>query len=113
MCVRKAQGLDVNQRGSEAPGVKADYGKPQYRLIPPRGLAPIVAVLTYGAHKYAPDNWKNVPQARERYADALLRHVFAWLEGEKLDPESGLHHLAHAGCCVLFLLHFEGAEEDA
>ena len=110
-CFRKVNNMSLSQRGDEAPGVKADHGKPQPRLLPPKPLMSIVDVLTYGAHKYAPDNWKKVPQARERYADALLRHVFAWLDGESHDPESGLHHLSHAGCCILFLLHFELEEE--
>mgnify|MGYP001558282212 CR=1 FL=1 len=39
--------------------------------------------------------------------DALQRHLTAWWEGEDLDPESGLSHLAHCGCCLLFLLAFQ------
>ena len=88
-------------------GEKLDQGKRQPRLMPIGPLLAIVDVLTFGAKKYAPDNWKHVPDATERYTDALLRHVFAWMDGERLDPESGLHHLGHAGCCVLFLLWLE------
>ena len=88
-------------------GRKDDAGKPEYRLLPTRGIKAIVDVLTFGAGKYAPNNWQLVPDARDRYTDALLRHIFAWLDGETHDPESGLHHLGHAGCCLLFLMHFE------
>ncbi len=88
-------------------GLKFDTGKPLPRLLPVRPLMAVVDVLTYGAKKYAPNNWQHVEPARERYADALLRHTYAWLGGESRDEESGLYHLAHAGCCVLFLLHFE------
>lgn len=89
-------------------GVKYDEDKPRFSLVPSASLRAIAQVLTYGARKYpSADNWKRVDNARERYTDALLRHVYAWMDGEVLDPESGLHHLAHAGCCVLFLLHFE------
>ena len=28
-------------------------------------------------------------------------------DGEDKDPESGLSHLAHAACCIMFLLEFE------
>lgn len=112
VCFRNENGMHLSQRGDDAPGVKTDQGKPQPRLLPPGPLMAVVDVLTYGAHKYAPDNWKKVPQARERYADALLRHIFSWLDGESHDPESELHHLAHAGCCILFLLHFELKEDD-
>ena len=67
----------------------------------------IVKVLEIGANKYSVDNWKRVPEARTRYYDAMMRHTDAWWNGEKLDPEDGLHHLAHAGCCLLFLLWFD------
>ncbi len=110
-----ATGADEYLVPVEAPkekpdGIKFDHNKPQPRLLPMLGLGAVIDVLTFGAKKYAPDNWQIVPKARERYTDALLRHVFAWMAGETNDPESGLHHLAHAGCCVLFLLHFELGE---
>ena len=38
-----------------------------------------------------------------RYFDALQRHVWSWKQGEQIDPESGIHHLAHAMCCLMFL----------
>lgn len=89
-------------------GRKDDGGKLRYRLLPVRPLRRVVEVLEFGARKYAVDNWQKVPEARERYTDALMRHVEAWRGGEQVDPESGLPHLAHAICCALFLLWFEG-----
>lgn len=86
------------------PGRKNDATKPRWSLLPLGSVHQIVRVLDFGARKYAPDNWQRVPHARQRYYDALQRHVEAWWRGERTDPESGLHHLAHAGCCVLFLL---------
>lgn len=88
-------------------GVKADAEKPSWTLVPWSAMAQVVAVLDYGARKYDRDNWRKVHDAKRRYADAALRHLTAWLGGEKADPESGLPHLAHAACCVLFLLEFE------
>ncbi len=93
-------------------GFKADAGKDQWRLLPWRALREVVRVLTAGAVKYDPDNWKLVPHARDRYTDALFRHITAWIDGERRDPETGLHHLAHACCCLLFLLHFDLMEND-
>lgn len=84
-------------------GRKFDGGKLQYGLLPPLALKSVVDVLTFGAEKYEPDNWKHVPDSKRRYFDALQRHVWAWKEGEQLDPESGRHHLAHALCCLMFL----------
>ena len=84
-------------------GRKFDGGKLQYGLVPPLALKATVDVLTFGAEKYEPDNWKHVPDSKRRYFDALQRHVWAWKEGEQIDPESGRHHLAHALCCLMFL----------
>jgi hypothetical protein len=88
-------------------GVKFDQDKPQWTLVPFKALDEVVKVLTIGAKKYAPDNWKKVPNARQRYIDAAFRHMSAYASGEKLDAETGKSHLAHAMCCLLFLLAFD------
>jgi len=92
---------------SAVAGVKYDAGKPRPSLLPWPALTEVMAVLAFGAAKYEVDNWQRVPGARERYFDAALRHLVAWHSGEALDAESGRSHLAHAACCVLFLLWFE------
>ena len=84
-------------------GRKFDGGKLEYGLLPPKALEATVEILTFGAQKYARDNWKYVDDSKRRYFDALQRHVWSWKQGEKLDPESGKHHLAHAMCCLMFL----------
>lgn len=84
-------------------GRKFDGNKTEYGLVPALALEEIAKVLTFGAQKYERDNWKKVPDSKRRYFDALQRHLWAYKRGEKLDPESGLHHLAHAGCCLMFL----------
>lgn len=66
----------------------------------------VAAVLGFGAEKYAADNWRKGMEWRRLYG-AALRHLMAWERGEDLDPESGLPHLAHAGCCILFLLSYQ------
>jgi len=88
-------------------GKKYDAGKPRWDLLPLEPIKAVVDVLTFGAKKYAPNNWKKVARPRERYYAALQRHLYAWRLGEKKDPESGLPHLAHALCCLVFLAWFE------
>lgn len=88
-------------------GRKYDSGKDDYSLIPPKALAGLVRVLTFGARKYARDNWRFVPDRRTRYFSAAMRHMWAWFRGEKNDPETGENHLHHAACCISFL-----ADED-
>jgi hypothetical protein len=91
-------------------GVKYDNDKPQWSLMQWGALTEVVDVLTYGAKKYSPDNWKKVPNARQRYLDAGFRHFTAYAAGEKNDSETGMSHLAHAMCCMLFLLAFDKDE---
>src|SRR5688572_9553602 len=88
-------------------GRKFDQEKPRWDLIPWRGLAPLVDVLTFGAKKYAPENWRKVPEARRRYFAAAQRHLVAWQLGETKDPETGLPHLDHAVRCILFRADLE------
>lgn len=90
---------------SEQPsvGMKFDNGKLLYSLIPPETLKALAEVLTYGAQKYAPNNWQKVENGDIRYMDALFRHLEAFRSGETHDPESGMHHLAHVLTNVAFL----------
>lgn len=86
--------------------LKFDDSKPRYDLIPVEVLRGLADVLTYGAHKYKPNNWKECKDT-DRYIAALMRHIEAYRGGEKIDKESGLHHLAHAATNIAFLLHLD------
>lgn len=88
-------------------GMKFDAGKPDYTLVPWDGVEEIVKVLEFGAKKYERDNWKYVDGAQTRYLAAAFRHIIAYNQGQTTDQETGLSHLAHAGCCLLFLLSLE------
>lgn len=85
-------------------GQKFDDHKPRWDLIPYEALQEVVAVLTHGSQKYGPENWRKVPEGERRYFAAAQRHLVSHRLGERLDPESGLPHLAHAACCLLFML---------
>ena len=80
--------------------------KTRLDLLPVGALRQIAEVLTFGAAKYSANNWARGTDWSRYYA-ALQRHLFAWWEGEDRDPETGASHLAHAGCCLLFLLEYE------
>lgn len=87
--------------------LKHDAGKPMWDLLPFGPVGEIVKVMSFGAKKYGAESWKKIPDARNRYFAAIMRHITSWWGGEMNDQESGLHHLAHAGCCLLFLMWFE------
>lgn len=90
----------------QASGIKFDNGKPDLSLLSPIAINEIAKVLTFGAQKYEAHNWRKGFKWT-RLVAAALRHLFAWLGGENKDPESNISHLAHAACCIMFLLEFE------
>lgn len=110
-------GLTTDAADTFAPleqlGVKFDGGKPRWDLLPPDALDDVAKVLTYGAAKYAPRNWEK-GMDWGRLIAAQMRHLAAFQSGEDVDPESGLHHLAHASCCALMVhaLFLRGAGSD-
>lgn len=81
---------------------KHDSDKPMFELLQPDFIEEVVRVLTVGAKKYSPDNWKKCEDS-SRYVGALHRHINAYQKGETHDPETGLSHLAHATCSLMFL----------
>lgn len=87
-------------------GRKDDQGKLPYHLLPPELMEGIAAVLQFGAAKYSPRNWE-LGMAWSRPFSALMRHMWAWWRGDKADPETGMSHLWHAGCCLAFLIAYE------
>lgn len=92
--------------------IKKDSGKTDWSLMPWESVEEINRVLEFGAQKYSAHNWKEGGGfSYTRVLNSLLRHIFSYIRGEDRDPESGLSHLAHAGCNVLFLLYYERYKE--
>ena len=79
-------------------GAKLDAGKVRLGLVLgafSNALVEVGKVGTYGAQKYTDNGWLDVPKGKARYTDALLRHIFAEAN-ESHDPDTNLHHAAHA-----------------
>lgn len=91
---------------SEVEGKKDDSDKLRLDLLPIPVLEEVSKVLTLGAKKYGDRNWESGISFSRVYA-ASLRHLFAWWNKEARDKESNLSHLAHAICCLMFLLFYE------
>lgn len=103
---------DITPAGIDASmGMKYDAGKTRWDLVVWGIVEGIARVLTFGAKKYAPYSWRGVPDAKERYWSALMRHLIEWRQGEWLDPESGMPHLWHAACNLMFLYELSYGEE--
>lgn len=84
-------------------GTKADEDKPRTDLVPIKAVLRIAEVMGFGAKKYDAYNWRRGIKF-SRLFGACQRHLLAYWDGEDIDPESGLHHMAHAGCCITMLL---------
>lgn len=85
---------------------KSKYGikKPSMHLVPSTALLYLAKVMALGAAKYNAYNWRDDPVSATIYVSAAMRHIFQWLDGEDLDPESGAPHLAHAMACFAIVL---------
>ncbi len=80
--------------------------KPErYDLIPPLAMDELARVYGWGCGKYQDRNWEK-GVCWGLFIAALYRHVSAFVRGEERDPESGLHHLAHAAWHCLSLLTY-------
>lgn len=90
-----------------AAAIKHDSGKRDWSLLPYDSLEEVVKVLEFGAKKYSRDNWKAGEGFKyTRSFNALQRHMLAFMRGEDNDPETGISHLSHAMCNLLFMQHF-------
>ena len=95
----------------ESGGVKHDQSKLPLDLLDPAALEGLAAVLQFGANKYAAHNWRSGFKWTRLIA-AMLRHTFAIMRGELNDPESGLPHIDHVGCCWMFLSNMMKTRPD-
>ena len=93
-----AEVRSVSRTGGEK-GTKDE----RFDLIPISALTQLARHYGVGARKYADNQWRKGYEWSKSYA-ALMRHMTAHWDGETHDPESGLPHLAHAGCHVAFML---------
>lgn len=96
--------IDSKEESQE--GSKFDQDKIRMELLSPEALEGIAEVLTFGSKKYGDRNWeKGIKYSR--VFGAIMRHLWSWWKGEKLDPETGLSHLSHAACGLMFLQTYE------
>lgn len=77
--------------------------KTPLHLIPSAANEEMAKALACGAGKYGKRNWLGSQIKMDTYIAALRRHIDAMVDGEDIDPESGVHHLGHimAGCAIV------------
>jgi nucleoside 2-deoxyribosyltransferase len=103
--------LGVENMKESKEGVKFDQGKTRYDLIPGYPLNELAKIYTYGTQKYDDNNWRK-GMKWGRLFGAMMRHAWAFWRGESIDPESGLHHLAHAAWQCFALMDYEKTKPE-
>lgn len=83
-----------------------DEGKPRYDLLPPGPKRLVGMVANFGV-KYGERNYAKEGFVYSRCYASAQRHIEAWWEGEELDPETKLPHLAHAIWNLWILLWYQ------
>jgi copper homeostasis protein CutC len=92
-------------------GSKFDGDKNRLELVDALAIEGIGKVLTFGAKKYAANNWRNGIEYT-RLIGAIKRHLSSIEQGEDIDPESNLPHIDHLGCEWMFLSNFMKTRPD-
>ena len=77
--------------------------------LPPVAVLHAAHALMVGAARYGPYNWRDKAVRATIYVDACERHLNAWLDGEEMATDSGVHHLGHAIACLAILLDAQAA----
>lgn len=96
------------------PSVKNDFkdNKLRWDLLPLDLIEELVKVYDYGAKKYYPESWKEIPDGYQRLKAAALRHLVAFEKGEEIDPESGLPHLIQSSWNLLTCYYYANKKEN-
>jgi ribosomal protein L21E len=95
-----AEPMNLSQH---APGAKLDDNKTMWHLLPWRIIDGVAKVATFGAKKYTTHGWQSVPDGKNRYFSAMMRHWSLMCDGVHTDDESGLPHWAHFVCNAVFI----------
>lgn len=82
---------------------KDTRGKPKLSLIPYKALVDVALVREFGNRKYKGDTAHLV--STDDFIDAAIRHLYKHVDGERIDPESDLSHLAHAATSILLAIN--------
>lgn len=93
-------------------GIKYDNNKPRLAEMIidfKEPLLQLCKVWEFGANKYEKSNWKLVENGRDRYTNAMLRHLVQE-EDFLFDDESKLLHASHIAFNALARLYFIAQE---
>lgn len=86
-------------------GLRFNDNKLRYDLMEPFAQQELARVFTFGAKKYAANNWLKGMDWTKCLA-SLKRHVAEWELGQDFDDETKCFHMAHAAWNALALVSY-------
>lgn len=103
----RMQTMDGREDGAIS---KVDHGKPEMSIIldAPRSMEAFAKIMKQGGEKDGRTltSWKDYDDARG-LESALMRHLYAWHQGDTIDDESGVSHLGHVVANAIMLCETE------
>jgi Domain of unknown function (DUF5664) len=108
-----ADGADLRKLAAEIRTQIPESSNPKDRIgqakvsistIPGVALLYESCAMANGKMKYGPFNWREHSVSAMIYIDAMLRHIYSWVEREEDAPDSHVHHLGHARACSGIIL---------
>lgn len=100
----KANGAETEISKASNPKDAAAFNKAPLHLVPGSFKAYTALALAEGAIKYGAHNWRVAGVRASVYKSALERHLDKWWNGEDIDPDTGVPHLANAAACLAVLI---------
>lgn len=94
------------QMKADGGGLRYNADKNRLDLLPVEWSLALGEVMTAGAKKYAARNWER-GMSWSIMVGCALRHLYKFMRGERYDPETGCHHLAHCAWNVLALMSYD------
>jgi hypothetical protein len=94
----------MGQQQSTNPKDRFGRMKPDPTAIPSAAIIHEALAMMNGSEKYGPYNWREKTVSARVYLAAANRHILAWLDGEEVASDSGIHHLGHARASLGILL---------
>lgn len=85
------------------PKDRVGVAKIPFNLIPNQVLGEVALAMLEGSRKYGAYNFRRAGVRATIYFDALDRHIKALIEGQDIDEDSGLSHIAKAIACLVVL----------
>ena len=107
--IAACEGTDMPEQPKQGPVESKHGGNPKDGIgsrkaplstLSRRIMHEIALGMLEGECKYWRHNYRAAKVRAMVYIDAHDRHISAWVEGQDIDPASGLSHLTKAMCCL-------------